>query len=131
MNATSRKLSPGMRALIERTKAKYTPLKPRADFVKTAELENTKALVYAIGCIQAISENQREYLSMYRMCAVVRALDDYHIAHLLFTVESHMGREIYLWDDEDEDVEIERGCFVRQLVYDMKQIVELELDEAG
>lgn len=118
MTANIGKLSPGLREMIDKAKDKYRMHTPHLELIKT------KALVYAIGWIQAFPGNRQAYSDMDHMREMVRKLDDYHIAHLLFTVESHMAIEIHLWEDVEEDPEFGRSCFVRQLVQDMKQIDE-------
>lgn len=56
-----------------------------------------KGLLYAIGCIQALPADQQERSDMIEMCALVRGMESPTLAHVLWGVESHIGREIDLW----------------------------------
>lgn len=56
-----------------------------------------KAMLYAIGCIQALPTDQQERSDMIEMCTLVRGMESPTLAHVLWGVESHIGREIDLW----------------------------------
>lgn len=113
------KLSPALREVISNAKTDHAVRSLRAHLVQT------KALLYAVGCIQALPEAKQEYSDVLDMCEMVRELDDYHIAHLLFPVEAHLGHKIDLWPDGFEDeADAVRKDHVRQLVCDLEQRLE-------
>jgi hypothetical protein len=57
----------------------------------------TASFLYGIACIQSLPEEQQERVTMLRMCAMARFIAGPKLALTLWSVETHIGREIDVW----------------------------------
>lgn len=89
------------------------------------ELLKTKALIYAIGCIENLPKSFYEHSEMFKMRELVREMGDYQIANGLFFAERHFGRQIDLWADLLDQEEYLRSRQIRQIVCRIEKTNEL------
>lgn len=65
-------------------------------------LVTLKALLYAVGCIQSLPEDQQERSDMVEMCAIARRFQA-PVPLMLWSVEHHIGHTIDLWPPHGSD----------------------------